>query len=145
MPALAAVEMFAHCRRVFVRRCIINIGAFGFGKQPRKICRRAKSAEGRPVRFPRPLLAALLAACGPGAERTEGPPDELDIDMSERGLIDCSERTDTGYVDGNPYAITVVTVDGKPVERDTANAYWVMQQAAELDGVQISVVSGFRT
>ncbi|MCA9538790.1 MAG: D-alanyl-D-alanine carboxypeptidase family protein [Myxococcales bacterium] len=46
---------------------------------------------------------------------------------------------------GEPFPITVVTADGKPVERETANAYWVMQQAAAADGVAIRIVSGFRT
>ncbi len=89
------------------------------------------------------LAGLLLASCAP--VETEAPPDELDIDMARRGLIDCTERTDTGYVDGNPFPIVVVTVDGKPAERETANAYYVMQQAAASDGVQIAVVSGFRT
>lgn len=59
--------------------------------------------------------------------------------------VDCSESQDTGYTDGNPFPITVVHIDGKPVEKDTANAYWVMRQAAAADGVDIHIVSGFRT
>ena len=59
--------------------------------------------------------------------------------------IDCTKRTDTGYVRGNAFTIEVVTVDGKPVEVRTANAYMVMAQAAAADGVQLRIVSGFRT
>ena len=59
--------------------------------------------------------------------------------------IDCAEHTDTGYVKGDPFTITVVTVDGKPVEVDTANAFYQMAQAAAKAGVTIKVVSGFRT
>jgi len=59
--------------------------------------------------------------------------------------VDCSERQDTGYRDGRAFTITVVTVDGEPVERETANAYWVMRQAAAADGVNIRISSGFRT
>jgi len=59
--------------------------------------------------------------------------------------IDCNEQEDVGYVQGDSYTITVVTVDGKPVEVETANAYYAMQQAAAADGVGIKVVSGFRT
>lgn len=96
-----------------------------------------------------PVLVLVLVACGGledgPHEPTEARPDELDIDTTQLGLIDCAERTDTGYVNGNPFPINVVTVDGKPVERETANAYWVMQQAAAADGVQIAIVSGFRT
>ncbi len=59
--------------------------------------------------------------------------------------ISCDQSTTTGYSSGNPSTISVVTVDGKPVEVNTANAYWVMAKAAEADGVYLSVVSGFRT
>ncbi len=58
---------------------------------------------------------------------------------------DCSESQDTGFDAGNPFDITVVTIDGKPVEKDTANAFWVMREAAAADGVDIQIVSGFRT
>lgn len=67
------------------------------------------------------------------------------FDVHRQALVDCTARKDTGYVKGKAFAITVVTVDGKPVERDTANAYWVMQEAARKAGVSIRIVSGFRT
>lgn len=59
--------------------------------------------------------------------------------------IDCTLSTDTGYIQGEPFEITLVHVDGVPVERRTANGYWVMATAAEADGVVLRVVSGFRT
>jgi hypothetical protein len=59
--------------------------------------------------------------------------------------IDCNQHQDTGYSSGNAFAITVVTVDGKPVEMSTANAYYVMAQAAAAQGVTLQIVSGFRT
>jgi MYXO-CTERM domain-containing protein len=59
--------------------------------------------------------------------------------------FDCAERNDNGYTSGTPTPITVVTVDSKPVETQTANAYYVMAQAAEREGIQLRVVSGFRT
>ncbi|MFO0594149.1 MAG: M15 family metallopeptidase [Myxococcaceae bacterium] len=68
-----------------------------------------------------------------------------DVATVEQGLADCSERQDTGYRSGNAFPITVVTVDGKPVEKDTANAYSVMQAAAAADGVSMFINSGFRT
>lgn len=58
---------------------------------------------------------------------------------------DCAESQDQGYDAGTPFEITVVHVDGKPVEVDTANAFWVMRQAAAADGVDIHINSGFRT
>ena len=93
------------------------------------------------------LLALTLAGCGvptepPGADEAEP---ELIASSVEQGLVTCAERTDTGYRNGTPFGITVVTADGKPVERDTANAYAVMQAAAAADGVTLVVVSGFRT
>ncbi|MCC7542099.1 MAG: M15 family metallopeptidase, partial [Deltaproteobacteria bacterium] len=59
--------------------------------------------------------------------------------------VSCEERSDTGYRSGDSFSIDVVTIDGKPVEVDTANAYMVMAEAASRDGVEIRIVSGFRT
>lgn len=105
------------------------------------------------IRRPRTRLALLLPIAGcsyPGAPSPESgdgrdfvrPPS---LETIEQAVYDCSERTDTGYVQGDPFEITVVSVDGEPVERDTANAYIVMQAAAAEDGVDIRIVSGFRT
>ncbi len=59
--------------------------------------------------------------------------------------ISCQVSKATGYKSGKPFTIHVVHVDGKPVEVHTANAYYVMAQAAAKAGVQLAVVSGFRT
>jgi D-alanyl-D-alanine carboxypeptidase len=97
-----------------------------------------------------PLLPSLLAAlawfpaCADDV-RTEDPPIDTRDNVLVRGLWDCTESQDTGYSDGDAFSIGVVTVDGKPVEVDTANAYIVMQEAADADGVEIRIVSGFRT
>lgn len=92
------------------------------------------------------LCASLLADVGCGAPEPQGelPPVE-DVANVQQASIDCTQWTDTGYVDGVPFQITLVTADGKPVEVSTANAYVVMQQAAAADGVSIKIVSGFRT
>lgn len=50
-----------------------------------------------------------------------------------------------GYVNGAPVQISVVTVNGKPVEVNTARAFEAMRRAAAREGVKIKVVSGFRT
>lgn len=55
------------------------------------------------------------------------------------------ERLAIGYVKGKAGAITVVPIDGKPVEVTTARAYRRMHEAASRAGVTIKVVSGFRT
>ncbi len=65
--------------------------------------------------------------------------------QQKSGEVGCSERTDTGYVNGMPYDIVVVTADGKPAERESANAYWVMYQAAAQTGVDIQISTAFRT
>lgn len=70
---------------------------------------------------------------------------EIDENFKEQALVDCTARNDTGYTRGTSFPISVVTIDDKPVERDTANAYYVMQQAAAADGVTLRIVSGFRT
>jgi hypothetical protein len=89
-----------------------------------------------------PLLAGCLAQEEQElADRCEMPTASVEALSS----ISCASHTDTGYRSGTPFTITVVTVDGDPVERETANAYYVMAQAAERDGVEIRIVSGFRT
>lgn len=60
-------------------------------------------------------------------------------------MIDCRQEKAVGYKDGVAFELTVVTVDGKPVEVSTANAFAQMARAAAGDGVEIKVVSGFRT
>ncbi|MCB9733537.1 MAG: D-alanyl-D-alanine carboxypeptidase family protein [Deltaproteobacteria bacterium] len=92
------------------------------------------------------LLGSLAPACAPNAP----PPDEArtrSLESQELALssINCSESTATGYRNGSSFTIRVVTVDGKKVEKATANAYMVMAQAAQNAGLQLRVVSGFRT
>lgn len=89
-------------------------------------------------------LLVLLASCSVPVEQGEPPP-EYDLATAQQASVDCTQWTDTGYVDGKPFEISLVTVDNKPVEVATANAYVVMQKAAAADGVNIVVVSGFRT
>lgn len=55
------------------------------------------------------------------------------------------QRRQTAYVNGNPRTITTVTIDGKPVEINTAKAFLRMERAAKKDGIDLRVVSGFRT
>lgn len=50
-----------------------------------------------------------------------------------------------GYLDGEPMSLVLVTIDGKPVESRTADAYLRMCSAAAADGVKLKVASGFRT
>ncbi|HEY4222060.1 MAG TPA: M15 family metallopeptidase, partial [Myxococcota bacterium] len=78
-----------------------------------------------------------------GADEDEPFDDRQNVD--EQGLHDCSEHSATGYTSGHPFAIKTVTVDGKPLQVDTANAYLAMQAKAASQGISIRVVSGFRT
>ena len=92
------------------------------------------------------VMLALLAPAGCGEDpQAEGPPDGISTTSYSLSTIDCTESTGTGYVSGSPFTITLVTVDGKKVEKSTANAYYVMAQAASAAGVNLKVVSGFRT
>jgi len=97
------------------------------------------------------VLAFALASAGCGDDASDDPElcggDASAVAASGWALstVDCAEAQDTGYRDGDPFAITVVTVDGEKVERETANAYYTMAQAADGDGVQLSINSGFRT
>jgi MYXO-CTERM domain-containing protein len=91
------------------------------------------------------LALVALAACGGPEPGEEDPGGDISATSYALSSIDCTESTDTGYVSGSPFTITVVTVDGKKVETQTANAYYVMAQAAAGAGVNLKVVSGFRT
>jgi hypothetical protein len=54
-------------------------------------------------------------------------------------------RPATGYSRGNQVSICVTEVEGKLVEYRTAEAFLRMQAAARRSGVQIHIVSGWRT
>ena len=89
-------------------------------------------------------LALAAGACAAELEAASPPPSVASATLP-LSSISCEERVDTGYTSGTPFPITVVTVDGKPAELETANAYYVMAQAAAAAGVEIRIVSGFRT
>jgi len=59
--------------------------------------------------------------------------------------LDCSARPAVGYRKGKPFSIDIVTIDGAPIERATANAYWEMRDAAAKDGVELTIYSAFRS
>ena len=92
-----------------------------------------------------PAFVATLAACSAVEPPAEGIPVDFEDNLLEQGIYDCTQRTDTGYSNGNAFTITVVTVDGKPVELTTANVYIKMQEAAAGAGIGLRIVSGFRT
>ena len=50
-----------------------------------------------------------------------------------------------GYVRGRAVRLVIVRVDNKPVEQHTAEAYHRMQAAAAGAGINLRIVSGFRT
>lgn len=89
------------------------------------------------------LLSTILGLDGPVSAPC-GLTQPLDPDYGSVPY-DCAESQDMGYDNGDPFDITVVMIDGEPVEKDTANAFWVMREAASADGVEIHINSGFRT
>lgn len=102
------------------------------------------------------LLAALTAtavACVGPACTTELDVEQMDLEepfddgsnIEMQGVYNCTERSDNGYRSGNRFSIDVVTVDDRPVEVNTANAYIAMQESARRSGVNLRIVSGFRT
>lgn len=50
-----------------------------------------------------------------------------------------------GYVNGQPVRLELVTLDGRPVERRTADAFLQMRDAARRDRISLRIVSAFRT
>ncbi len=59
--------------------------------------------------------------------------------------VNCEVLKETGYRNGSKFAIEVISIDGRLIERATADAYWAMQLAAAKDGVELPIYSGFRT
>jgi len=105
-------------------------------------------------------LAALAGCAVPAAEEHEAcelepqvisasaqavEEEEVASTQEELSSHSCKMSGATGYSSGNAFDIKVVTVDGKKVEWKTANAYLRMAEAAAKDGVQIRIVSGFRS
>ena len=66
------------------------------------------------------VLVSIVALAGCVPPAGEEHSHSHDFTVVKQQIVDCSERQDTGYTRGNPPPITGVTVDGKPVERDTA-------------------------
>jgi hypothetical protein len=93
-----------------------------------------------PPRTFRPLLTtglcAALAGCAtppPDEPAEEAPLDTADF-AEKAGTLSCVARRDTGYESGRSFSIEVVTVDGKPVERETAEAYWRVGNIIDIRG-----------
>jgi hypothetical protein len=92
------------------------------------------------------LLALAAPGCGaqldPGDEETAPPVTQT---FGEESVNCASPHPATGYENGSPVQIELVTADGKPIEVKTASSYHAMQVAAAHDGIGLTVVSGFRT
>lgn len=95
------------------------------------------------------LVAVGLAACEADVSGAFGTRDFEQEPTGETSAelvsYSCATHTDTGYSNGKAFTITVMTVDGKPVERDTANAFLTMAKAADGAGIHLRINSGFRT
>lgn len=74
-----------------------------------------------------------------------GPAADESAPTSLRPLAGSGCSATTGYSGGRAMRICTTTVNGKPVEVGTAKAFVRMRDAAKRDGVNIVVVSGFRT
>jgi hypothetical protein len=94
------------------------------------------------------LALSLCVAFGLLARDVEAWP------RRRRPVVVCPQRvtSDTvrpgmirGYIRGRPMSIRVIRLEGKPVEVRTAAAFLRLQQAAGRAGVQVRIVSGFRT
>ncbi len=93
------------------------------------------------------MVSLVVSGCGVGVAELgdDVRPTTDELASTSQELISCAARTEAGFEAGRQFPIVVVTVDGQPAERETANAYALMQAAALRDGVRLSVVSGFRS
>jgi hypothetical protein len=105
-----------------------------------------------------PAFACALAALFAGCADEPPPPETLQGDLEgpivedpsqdhalKSGAVNCQRERATGYQSGRAFSIEVMYLDSKPVEVETGAAYWAMKQAAAADGVDLRIVSGFRT
>jgi uncharacterized membrane protein YgcG len=101
------------------------------------------------------ILLVWLASFAGCAIPTGGEQQACELDLEEAGNVastseelsslSCKMSADTGYKSGKAFKFQVVKVDGEAVEWKTANAYMRMAKAAAASGVQLHIVSGFRT
>jgi len=90
-------------------------------------------------------LVFFMVGCAVPVDEAEEEGENLGVAMQALSTFDCHSHQETGYEAGQPFPITVVTIDGELVERNTANAYYFMAKQAAAAGVQIRIVSGFRS
>lgn len=106
---------------------------------------------------------ASLAACGATPGESPGEPAPLPAEPTYAPAViasppepapppgprvpqlDCTPVEEVGYRRGRKFPITVLSIDGRLVETETAKAYWAMQLAAADDGVELPIYSGFRS
>lgn len=105
---------------------------------------RAIAMIGRIVSLAPMMIGVAVMGCGDGS-LPEGATDPQTGRSSAALSYDCTVTQETGYTDGNAFAIEVVTVAGYPVEIHTADALLTMMEAAEKDGVELILNDGFRT
>ncbi|HIA03628.1 MAG TPA: hypothetical protein EYN66_17275, partial [Myxococcales bacterium] len=94
------------------------------------------------------VIAVFLSGCVSGA-----PDEPQHSSLIEHGRVefalspaDCNSQKVTGCANGVcNLDLTVITIDGKWVELNTANALCPLRQAALADGVEIIVDSGWRS
>jgi hypothetical protein len=90
-------------------------------------------------------LEPQTLSSAPALEIHDHGDDNIGTTSQALSSLSCNMSSTTGYQSGNDFKIKVVTVDGKKVEWKTANAYIEMAKAAAKAGVQIRIVSGFRS
>lgn len=99
--------------------------------------------------FAASVAAAPFLGCAAVAGGDEGDDEEQEAvgesNDELRSAVSCKEQTATAYQSGKPFSIQVVQIGGKAVAKPAGHAFLKMQAAAQADGVQLSLSSGFRT
>jgi hypothetical protein len=130
--------------------------AEGMRAGPEQIAPAHPNAEQRTVktapahRATSPRVERVVLERGAPAPRMREPAPqvgtpELRVPDIREPEIDCTAHAAVGYRRGKPFAIEVVTIDGAPIERNTANAYLEMRAAAAKDGIELVIYSAFRS
>ncbi len=99
----------------------------------------ARASEATPVRI---AVAAHSADARPSTDATPLVEPEPSI---RRPDLDCNAVREDGYRKGKKKPIEVIAIDGRAIERSTADAYWAMREAAAKDGIELAIYSAFRS
>lgn len=116
------------------------------GYNPGRVDGRYDAATYRAVKaFQIKHRLAVSGSIGPATQRRIDRERGQQVQRERERRLYGNSQSVLAYSSGSPIRIRVVRVDGNPVEVRTARAFNAMKAAAARAGINLNVVSGFRT